>query len=98
MLTSGILVGELTARELPRSRKAFAYELSIRAPALNNYRFSVLVIAYDLEMYPVIVSTPDDQPDGECLDEESLITTVASVLRGPRVRKAISSLLAQSKA
>ena len=75
----------------------FGYELEIVAPALNDYRYTALLILHNIELYPAFIKTPDDDDRVECEDESEYKEVLQGVLTSNALRKVITSLIAQSK-
>jgi hypothetical protein len=101
--TDGLLTVE-TRVDHPSYLNPFGRDVSIGkihvtmyliATALNNYRFQVLEVIHDIEMYPALVVA--DESRFECADQESFEEAVAQVLQSERVRRAIAGLLAQMR-
>ena len=97
------LLGENTNFDLlgkVRSERSQGYletELSIQAPALNNYEISLAQARHEALMYPVqlydLLETGFDWI--ECIDEAAFKVGLGTILRSPKVQKVIASLLAQ---
>ncbi len=91
---------------LGESRLA-GFSLDIVAPKLNNYRFTILNIAYDpLSIYPVYLSSNiltkernlNDLPGATKFSSEAEFTEAfKKILRAERVKEIINNLMAQSK-
>jgi hypothetical protein len=97
-LTQGVLQGDVTvdARVLQGS---FYLRLDIVAPAIDNYRYSVLSAHHGVQLYPVTVTRQFETSVAvECRDEATFESTLGQILTSPSVRRAVSSLLAQSRA
>jgi hypothetical protein len=96
-LTKGILFGDI---KINKGTAGEIYlEMSIVAPAMDNYRFNVLDIKHGLELYPAIVVQPNSNEKRiECQNEEELTAALGDILGSERVRRVIRSLVAQSKA
>jgi hypothetical protein len=82
------------------------FSLDIVAPKLNNYRFTVLTIAYDpLQIYPVYLSSNilmKEQKQyartaaNQFCNETDFTEAFEKILRSERVKEIISNLVAQS--
>jgi hypothetical protein len=95
--TDYVLTGEVT-QDISTSGK-FSFDLDIVAPALNNYRHTILSIIHGINPYPLRVNDyANNKTFMECKDEESFLEILGSVLSSPSVRRIISSLIAQSEA
>ena len=98
--TNGILQGHVS---VVQSRGKFELELSIIAPMVDNYEYLVLVAKHSLDLYPVTVTPGWDRNGIEkkavlCANQEEFENAVGDILSSERVRRAVTSLLAQSKA
>jgi len=77
----------------------FEAEFFITAPALDNYAYQLFSIQYPLAMYPLkIIATITGRPPRECPTEEKFVNELGIILSHAKVKKIISSLVAQSKA
>lgn len=94
--TDGVLVGQVSPN--PDSLHHFAYELSIRAAALNNYVATILTVNYDIEMYPLRLDNRLSGPYQQCNDEAAYLNALKSVLQSAPCRKLVSALITQSSA
>ncbi|HEV2989183.1 MAG TPA: hypothetical protein VG759_12135 [Candidatus Angelobacter sp.] len=91
--TSHLLEGETTSRST--SRGGFEHKFYIYAPTLD-YRLEILRIDHPLDFYPMKGSAWG----GEFLDindEQQFLQWIKNVFSSERTRKAIQSLLAQTK-
>lgn len=93
-MTKGVLVGFV--RQQAVNREGFGFELSIRAPALNDYSITILAIQYGLQMYPLQVMDFFRNRESKCQDEASFLNALMGILQSSAVRNAISALLSQS--
>ena len=93
--TKGLLNGHVS-RNIEDITGKFLYTLAVRAPALDNYRYIVLEITHGLELYPVDLRYIDGLTV-ESKTEEEFLRNVEKKLQSEDVRKAITSLLSQSK-
>lgn len=94
-MTNGVLVGFVY--EAHQRWKPFAYELGIRAPALNEYSITVLSIYHDLVMYPIqVLDSLRNHRFPDCNDETSFLDALKETLQSPESRKVIAALLHQS--
>ncbi len=94
-MTKGVLMG-IVEGPLPYGSGTFAFELSIRAPALNDYSITVLRIEYNLHMYPLTLTDILKPKQHECNDESTYLSELKNILQSSGMRKVISSLLVQS--
>ena len=75
-------------------------EFSIRAHSLNNFEIALVRITHDLFMYPVVLTDllrTDEEPK-DCLDADAFKQELSIILQSKRVKRVISSLLAQTNA
>lgn len=93
-MTVAVLRGEVSVT--PR-KEGLRLNLFILVPALNNYSYSVLYVDHPLTLYPLTVFDGAEE-EITCADEDSFLAAIETVLKSPRVRKAIQALLAQSNA
>lgn len=95
-MSKGVLVGEVAD---VTATYAFSYALMIRAPALNNYRVTLLIIGYNIGMYPVSI---DDKitsaPNPTCQNEEDFIEKLGKILGSQEAQRIIGALLTHSNA
>jgi hypothetical protein len=93
--TNNVLVGDVaTSQRGPK----FVSSLGIIAPALDNYRISILSITYDMTLYPLVISKELAGGSVPCKDEGSFKQALKDTLSSPRVHQVINSLLSQSEA
>jgi hypothetical protein len=95
-LTNGVLVGAIDP--VSSTHWEFGYMLSIRAPALNNYRYDVLLVTHSIALYPVAIRNPGAASLIKCQTEADYIAGLEKILTSESVRKIISALLIQSHA
>lgn len=78
----------------------FEAEFFIIVPALDNYAYRLFSIRYPVTMYPltIIDTAMDLQSRIECPAEEDFVNALRLFLSQAKVKKIISSLIAQSKA
>jgi len=95
--TNNVLQGDVTTgRETFGSE--FQMTLSIVAPALDNYRFSLLRVTHDLELFPVTVYDLVNDTQYQCSDEASFLHALKEILSSKSTHRIIDSLLSQSQA
>lgn len=96
--TKGVLRGSV---ESGMRYGRFAASLAVVAPALNDYEFTVAEVSHNLDLYPARLVADWDKGQREagveCGSEAELEEALAQILTSERVRKAITSLIAQSK-
>ena len=106
-LTQGILRSEV--RTVNGPGKEYAHQLDVIAPALDNYRRTVLVLRHDSEYYPVRVVSdgfmrvdrPSPLPTSEDTEriagsQRELISYLREALRSTRMKSVIQTLIARS--
>ena len=74
----------------------FHYSFELIAPALNNYAYSILEIAHDIELYPVFVFDWSSKKTYQCNDAATYHHCLATILQAEKTRNVIASLLKQS--
>jgi len=57
-MTKNIILGDVKARE--SEEYDFSYIFYIVAPALNNYRYKLLTIYHNIDLYPVTIQVEED--------------------------------------
>jgi hypothetical protein len=72
------------------------HTLSLIAPVLGNYQFTVLYVAHDVSVYPCRILSPPNAGWVSCEDEEHFARQLVSVLGNEKTRRVIESLLSQS--
>lgn len=93
--TRGVIRGHVdkTARD-----GRLYYELSLNAPALDNYYIAILTIVNGIDLYPATIRDHIHDRELQCGDEGQLIDSLGQVLGSPEVSRIVASLLSQSKA
>lgn len=95
--TNYVLSGEVSQEVTPSGQ--FVYQLDIVAPALNNYRHTILEIRHGINPYPLrFTDFANQKAFVECNDEETFLEMLGAVLSSASVRRIIASLKAQSEA
>ncbi len=96
-LSNRLLEGDVTLESSSHSKiDAF---LSIVAPSLGGYSIYIIRIMYDIQIYPLTVTTlfePVNRPH-EIHNEEEFIEYLKAILSSDKVKRIISSLLTQIK-
>src|SRR5205807_3389682 len=93
--TNNVLVGDVITTKRGGN---IVSEFEIVAPALDNYRVTVLTISHDMTLYPLLVIRHLGGSNVQCPDETSFIAVLKETLPGKRVHQIVNSLLSQSKA
>lgn len=98
-MTKGVLQGDVTVR---RSHNNFELELTIVAPAIDNYRYVVVSASHNLGMYPVSVVPGWDKYNTkqrvECANETEFESALETLLSSDQIRRVVTLLLSQSRA
>lgn len=95
-MTNGLLEGEVVSWKV-ESENPFCLRLSIIAPALDGYRFSVLDSYHSILLYPIIVYDKVIDRRFVCENESNFLDVVQHILSSKNVHAAITSLISQSK-
>ncbi|HVY70062.1 MAG TPA: hypothetical protein VHH73_09040 [Verrucomicrobiae bacterium] len=94
--TKGVLIGKVEQI----SDADLAFDLDIRAPALNNHSVNVLRVTHPVTLYPVriyfrLAQTTKDL--WECPAEADFLKALESVLSGPETKRVLASLMVLSR-
>lgn len=90
-MTKGVLVGMVVS--VVWKSNLFAYQLVIRAPALNAYEADILMIGYDITLYPLrFANVATDGAVLLCDTEEAFIAQIETVLTSESVRRIVVTL------
>jgi hypothetical protein len=92
--TGGLLVGNVDPRA--QSPSAFAYDLDVQVPSLNNYVYTVLSISHDVDLYPVVIKCSKPIVRLDCEDQQQFEVSIGSILASPEVKHVLSALVAQA--
>jgi hypothetical protein len=95
-LTGGILQGRVRKVQ-EEDTKSFTYFLDILAPALDDFVFRVLMIRYEITLYPVAVKDFVNDMNDECDTEESFVEELEKILGSDEMKRVISGLMSQIK-
>jgi hypothetical protein len=99
-MTKGTLYGKANLSTDPSGE--FEIVLSIIAPAINNYTFEVVYVEHGIELYPAKVVAAWDRftpgKEVKCKNEDELTDVLGRILGSDQVKRAIMSLISQSKA
>ena len=94
--TKYVLMGHVS--EVVSPGGTFQLELNIIVQNLNNYKRTILEVTHKIEPYPLRVRDYENSVVYECKDEGEFLAILENILTSPKVRRVISSLIAQSKA
>jgi hypothetical protein len=93
-ITNGLLIGEVVVNN--QRDNFFDLILRIKAPALNNYTYSVVEVRQPIQLYPVtITNLLGHTVIGKYPSEEEFENALGEILSSPEVKQVISGLLAQ---
>jgi hypothetical protein len=96
--TKNVLQAEVRISE--NKKDEFIFSFIIIAPALKNYRYSLLQISYGIACYPVIIYHTTESgitvPHYQLKDEEEFVNYVRKVLNDPHTINIIASLYSES--
>jgi hypothetical protein len=92
--TNRLLEGETKTRAT--SVGGFEHTFYIYAPTLS-YRVQVLAIRHGLDFYPIEAKAWDETPSEPIVNEQQFLEWLKAVFSKNRTKKAIQSLLAQTK-
>ncbi|MCP4344818.1 MAG: hypothetical protein GY795_04735 [Desulfobacterales bacterium] len=93
-MTEGLLIGKVIKNA---EDDKFRYDLSIVAPALNNYHYNVTAVIHGIELYPLHLLSSDGSFI-ECETEKAFESRLENTLSSELVRRVIAGLLAQIRA
>ncbi len=93
--TKGLLEGEVSSTS--DTSDAVQITLSIKVPALNNYRYNLLAYRQPVAMYPGILFRRFENTGEQVNSEQDLIDSLRTVLQSDVVRRIVGSLLAQAR-
>ena len=92
--TKGLLRAEVTTNVV--EKKDVQHQFDIVAPALNKYRYRVLVASHKPDLvYPVVIRWSPDAYEIE-YSESELLHALGNILSSVSVRSVIDSLIAKS--
>ena len=98
-MTGSVLQGEVNVTQ---NRGVFELDLNIVVPALDNYRYLVARATHRLDLYPVTLMPGwelyNQRVTVECPDEGAFEAALGEILSSEKVRRVLTSLLAQSRA
>lgn len=98
-LTAGLLEGEVSpVKSSLYKDKPLSFRLNIVVPALESYSFAVLRVYHSILLYPVLIKDVVNDIIYECEDEDYFVISIEKILTSASVHRAISALLAQSRA
>ena len=96
--TRNLVVAEVDTsirRSYSYQDKAFVHRLTLVVTSLDDYRYLLLSLSHDIELYPVHVEFLADDFKVDVTSEEKLNEVLQKVLSAPKTKNIISSLLGQ---
>ncbi|MVM33645.1 hypothetical protein GO755_26640 [Spirosoma sp. HMF4905] len=90
--TKNILSADI---ESSQSRDLIYHRFIIYAPALNNYRYELLVVRHTIITYPLDVFF-EGEAFSTANDEGELLNALSNIFNHPSTKKVLDSLLSQS--
>ena len=107
-ITKNIILGDVKARE--SEEYDFSYIFYIVAPALSNYRYKLLTIYHNIDLYPVTVQVEENiykevpkRATGEripnsifAISENEFTEVLKAIFNSNKAKRVVSALLAQS--
>ena len=80
------------------SAGTLTHSLSVVAPALSNYQYTIVHVQHDVTTYPCKLYSQVTQGFVPCDDEVHFALELSSVLKHEKTRRVLESLLSQSSA
>ena len=104
--TDNIVIGSISSyKPLGLAIRVFYYRFYIEAPILGGYRYVLLSISHDIELYPVFFNIDKslakelfDQEEIIANTEEEFIGILKKIFNSNKTKRVVSSILAQSSA
>jgi hypothetical protein len=93
--TGGLLLGEVNQKS---QGDKISVDLDVVVPSLGDYRLNVVHVLYPLSVYPLDIQDGMTYDWEKCPDESAFLATLKTILSAPHVRKALATLVAQSRA
>ena len=97
------------ANQVATESLPFHYLFFIVAPALQNYRYKLFSIEYDIDIYPIIFHLSDDikkdipeefvneKGEVKAQSEDEFQSILAEIFKGQKTLRVINAMLAQSE-
>jgi hypothetical protein len=92
--TEGVIRAQVTANQ---NHGNLTYTLSLVAPVLNNYAYTVCVVTHDINVYPCKIFDSQANAWLACQDEGELKEKLGAILSSEKTRHVIEALLSQSQ-
>jgi len=95
--TKGLVMGYV--RTVPEGGQGFVYAFDLVAPALDDYRYMLLTIGHDINLYPVELLARLIRPESfRAANPEEFERILKEVLSKDETMRIVRSLIAQSTA
>jgi hypothetical protein len=78
--------------------KDFVYSLSLVAPALDYYSYTILTIRHTVKVYPLTIEDHVNETRYEAAAESEFLQALQAILKSDEVKRVIELLLSQSAA
>ena len=85
------LRGDVTQSVLSTGRITIDFDIIV--PSLSSYRYSLLKVMHDLEIYPLTLYGLANKTDYKCHNEEEFKDSLKEVLSSGQVRTVIENIL-----
>jgi hypothetical protein len=95
-ITGGVLSARVDA--VQQSNDALFTEFKIVAPLLGGYRYTILEVVHDLDIFPLKIVDLVHETEIACHDEEEFLAELGKVLASQEVKIIIETLISQSRA
>jgi hypothetical protein len=94
-MTKNLVIGQVGSESL---NGRFYHNLYLVAPALGNYRYALVAVSHDIELYPALVAFEFASGDREreANSEEDLQSVLKAVFATDKTKRVVNSLLTQS--
>jgi hypothetical protein len=93
--TNGVIRADVSSENLGSG--SLSHELSLVAPALDNYRYGVCMVIHDIEIYPCKLFNFALRESTECANEDELKEELSQILGDGKTKKILEALLSQSQ-
>ena len=96
--TQGVVEGEVRTQTHGR---IFVHNFGLVVPALQNYRYEVLICRHEISLYPAVVLMSYVQdvrevPEETCQNERQFLQVLKSTFAAPEVLQTVRALIAQA--
>ena len=93
-ITNNLVEAEINTTQ---SGNQFYHTLVLVAPALDNYRYALLRVIHEIDLYPLEMRYLPTGVSNTVTDENSFKAHLSSCFAEPKTRQVIAALIAQSK-